>query len=264
MTFKRVVIVFSVLLMLTGIFVSATVSREIQTVEETTRPFVSEATKKKNATTQTPVIFDVDDKFNFKNANSDEGKTRLSTAMPTTSMQVTMMQTTKAQKTIVVATNPIDRIEKPTEKALEDEPTTTAKPTGKSEKQKAKAKPLEEGTIVDPSIDESTIVLENYTWKGEVLNSYNGTVQGPNGKETYYNLRMSGVISIMENMGYNYEYHVREDGVKMYGPFIMVAADLNLRPRGSIIKTSLGWAMVCDTGTFALSNPTQLDIATAW
>ena len=123
---------------------------------------------------------------------------------------------------------------------------------------------MEEGTIVDPSLDASAIVLEEYSWDGEVLDSYNGTVKGPNGKETYYNLNMSGVIQIMKDLGYNYEYSVRDDGVKMYGPFIMVAADLSLRPRGSIIKTSLGWAMVCDTGAFVEWNPTQLDIATAW
>ena len=127
-----------------------------------------------------------------------------------------------------------------------------------------KLEPLKEGTIVDPDMEESEIVLEEYVWDGDVINSYNGTVAGPNGKETYYNLRMSGVISIMENLGYDYEYWVRDDGVKMYGPFIMVAADLDLRPRGSIIKTSLGWAMVCDTGEFTNWNPTQLDIAVSW
>lgn len=129
---------------------------------------------------------------------------------------------------------------------------------------KETVKPLEEGTIIDPDMDESEIVLEEYVWDGEVINSYNGTVAGPNGKETYYNLNMSGVVKIMENLGYDYEYWVREDGAKMYGPFIMVAADLSLRPRGSIIKTSLGWAMVCDTGDFINWNPTQLDIAVSW
>lgn len=124
--------------------------------------------------------------------------------------------------------------------------------------------PLKEGTIIDPSWDESTLVLEDYTWEGNVIDSYIGTVKGPNGKETYYNLDMTGVIWIMEDLGYDYEYSVREDGVKMYGPFIMVAADLDLRPRGSIIKTSLGWAMVCDTGAFTQWNPTQLDIAVTW
>ena len=123
---------------------------------------------------------------------------------------------------------------------------------------------LEEGTIIDPDMDVSEIVLEEYVWDGEIINSYNGTVTGPNGKETYYNLNMSGIVKMMKNLGYDYEYWVREDGAKMYGPFIMVAANLNLRPRGSIVKTSLGWGLVCDTGGFAKNNPTQLDIAVTW
>lgn len=68
----------------------------------------------------------------------------------------------------------------------------------------------------------------------------------------------------MRNMGYSeekYPYWVRDDGAKMLGNYIMVAANLNLRPRGTLIETSLGTGIVCDTGGFAVSNPTQLDIA---
>ena len=94
-----------------------------------------------------------------------------------------------------------------------------------------------------------------------------GTVQGPSGKETYYNLNMSGVVKIMRGLGYteeDYPYWVREDGCKMLGPYIMVAANFSIRPRGTTIETSLGTGIVCDTGGFARSNPTQLDIATSW
>ena len=76
---------------------------------------------------------------------------------------------------------------------------------------------------------------------------------------------MSGVVRIMQNMGYNnYSYWVRDDGAKMFGPYIMVAANLEIRPRGTILETSLGTAMVCDTGSFAQSNPRQIDIAVNW
>ena len=75
---------------------------------------------------------------------------------------------------------------------------------------------------------------------------------------------MSGVVDIMQNMGYNEQYWVREDGVKMYGEYVMVAADLNTHPRGSLVESSLGTAIVVDTGSFAASNPNQLDIATSW
>jgi len=101
-------------------------------------------------------------------------------------------------------------------------------------------------------------------WQGVALDAYNGVVQGPNGKETYYNLPMEGVIEIMKFLGYDYEYGVREDGVKMYGPYIMCAANLEIRPKGTILETSLGTAMVCDTGGFAESNPYQIDIAVDW
>nr|WP_027870377.1 hypothetical protein [[Eubacterium] cellulosolvens] len=91
-----------------------------------------------------------------------------------------------------------------------------------------------------------------------------GRINGPSGEETYYNMDMSGVVQIMRSMGNNDEYWVRSDGVKMLGNYVMVAANLSVRPRGSLVATSLGTGIVCDTGGFAISNPTQLDIATAW
>ncbi len=94
-----------------------------------------------------------------------------------------------------------------------------------------------------------------------------GVFNGPSGKETYYNLKMNGVVNIMRNMGYSeeeYPYWIREDGAKMLGQYIMVAADLSTRPRGTILETSLGTAMVCDTGTFIYENQQQVDIAVNW
>ena len=44
----------------------------------------------------------------------------------------------------------------------------------------------------------------------------------------------------------------------------MVAAAFSIRPKGTIVESSLGPAIVCDTGGFAKRNPTQLDIATTW
>lgn len=101
-------------------------------------------------------------------------------------------------------------------------------------------------------------------WNGVALSPASGTISGPSGKETYYNLNMSGVVNIMRGMGNNDKYWVREDGVKMLGDYVMVAANLSLRPRGSLVPTSLGMGIVCDTGGFAYINPTQLDIAVAW
>ena len=101
-------------------------------------------------------------------------------------------------------------------------------------------------------------------WDGPVLNTFNGTVQGPSGKETYYNLDMSGIIDIMRSMGNEDEYWVREDGCKMLGDYIMCAANLEVHPRGSLVESSLGTCIVCDTGGFAAGNPNQLDIAVTW
>ena len=96
------------------------------------------------------------------------------------------------------------------------------------------------------------------------LNKTNGVFEGPSGKETYYNLNMQRCIRLMEALGYNYKFWIREDGVKMYGNYVMCAADLSIRPKGTILQTSLGTGIVCDTGSFVNQNRYQLDIATSW
>ena len=109
-----------------------------------------------------------------------------------------------------------------------------------------------------------TAIGDSKKWKGPVLSKSRGSIIGPSGKETYYNLNMDGVVRIMRSMGNEDEYWVREDGCKMLGDYIMVAANLDLRPRGSLVDTSLGKGIVCDTGGFAARNPKQLDIAVTW
>lgn len=108
----------------------------------------------------------------------------------------------------------------------------------------------------------------NNDWTGAKLNRHNGSVQGPSGKETYYNLNMARVIYYMQQLGYYGYYWVRSDGVKMYttntGSYVMCAANLKTRPKGSLVETSLGTGIVVDTGTFVNSNPNQIDIAVNW
>ena len=104
-------------------------------------------------------------------------------------------------------------------------------------------------------------------WNGKKLTRSAGAIQGPSGKETYYNLNMNGCVRIMRRLGYSeakYPYWVRSDGVKMFGDYVMVAASLDIRPKGSLVETSLGTGIVVDTGTFAKKNKTQLDIAVTW
>ncbi|MBR2527722.1 MAG: hypothetical protein IKE58_04545 [Blautia sp.] len=110
----------------------------------------------------------------------------------------------------------------------------------------------------------SSGAVSTSTWDGPQLSPMSGTVMGPSGKETYYNLDMSGVISIMRGMGNNDPYWVNENGCKMLGDYIMCAANLGVHPRGSLVESSLGTCIVCDTGGFADYNPYQLDIAVTW
>lgn len=105
-------------------------------------------------------------------------------------------------------------------------------------------------------------------WK-HPLTAYDGvnydTPHG--GKETYYNLPMDGVVDIMRDLGYDeeeYPYWERDDGAKMLGDYVIVAANLKTYPRGTLVESSLGTAIVCDTGGFAKHNKYQLDIATNW
>lgn len=145
---------------------------------------------------------------------------------------VNTLNTVEEEKTTVIMTT--TKIKETTSKTITTEPTTT--------------------TTTNP-------------WDGPILTKNKGVIIGPSGKETYYNLNMSGVVKIMRNAGFSeeeYPYWVREDGVKMLGNYVMVAASFELYPRGSFVKTSLGEAIVCDTGGFADSNPTQLDIAVTW
>lgn len=136
-------------------------------------------------------------------------------------------------------------------------------------------------TISDKVTKEAVdaVVLQG-TKKKEVTPSYSysypgsghltrtgGVYYGPSGKETWYDLDMYWVVDLMRKLGFSeeeYPYWVRDDGCKMLGDYIMVAADLSIRPRGSLVPTSLGTGIVCDTGGFIYIDAYQLDIATNW
>ena len=101
-------------------------------------------------------------------------------------------------------------------------------------------------------------------WDGPTLNSFDGVCEGPSGHETYYNMPMGGVLDIMYSEGFEGEYWVDDNGCKMFGDYIMVAANLAERPRGTLVETSLGTGIVCDTGGFAYADPTAIDVAVTW
>lgn len=102
------------------------------------------------------------------------------------------------------------------------------------------------------------------TYTGSVLTAESGVNNGPSGLETYYNLDMNSVVSALRSSGYDGWYWVRSDGCKMFGNYVMIAADYGVYPYGSIVETSLGEGIVCDTGSFATGNSTQIDIAVDW
>lgn len=114
-----------------------------------------------------------------------------------------------------------------------------------------------------------TNAVVNTGWdQSGCLNTFSGVYYGPSGKETFYNLDMSGVINIMRGMGFSedaYPYWVRDDGCKMLGNYIIVACNLDLRPRGTLVETSLGTGIVCDTSpVFVGDSATQVDVAVTW
>ena len=119
----------------------------------------------------------------------------------------------------------------------------------------------DEVTTEEASDDIRTIFME----PGKTIDPVCGVFQGPWLKETYYNLNMSYCIEIMKWLGIGEAYGcwVRSDGVKMYGNYIMCAADTNVFPKGSIVETSLGTAMVVDHCEAAEGCP-EFDIAVTW
>jgi len=96
-----------------------------------------------------------------------------------------------------------------------------------------------------------------------VLTAKLGTIQFQGHKETWYNLDMSKVIERTDKaVGMTGLYHVREDGVKCYGQFVIVAADPRKHGRYTLVETSLGTGVVLDVHT--TDDAELIDIATAW
>lgn len=127
-------------------------------------------------------------------------------------------------------------------------------------------------TIVDESsqlIEDVEELVADMATKVDAahLTASGGVFYGPSGKEKWYSADMSRVELIMRDLGYpedSYLYHVREDGVKMFGPYVMIAADTTVRPKGTILDTSVGEAMVVDHCVEAEKVSGLIDIATTW
>ncbi len=123
--------------------------------------------------------------------------------------------------------------------------------------------------------DDSVTFVTNKEWDGTILNSELGVLEnGPGGTyETYYDadvicpVGMDNCVRYMRDLGFDeetYPYYLREDGVRMFGDYVMVAADTNVLPKGTVIDTSLGMGMVVDHCENSETNHRQVDIAVNW
>ena len=111
-------------------------------------------------------------------------------------------------------------------------------------------------------VDETTHVYDDYVApSGDCLNPEDGINYYYGVLETYYDLPMDGLVQMLYDMGYEGTYWVREDGVKMWDEYVIVAADFDYEPRGTITETSLGTGIVLDTGEGGWG---WHDIAVAW
>ena len=148
-----------------------------------------------------------------------------------------------------------------TEKNIDNKVTDIIKSSGINTITKKKTKELNI-YIITPSPQYEYEKYKSYT---DYPLYIDGHFDGPSGRETYYNDDLEYVIGRMHRNGYDHmDYWIREDGVKMLGKYVIVAANLEYRPRGTILKTSMGMGMVCDTGKFCQDAPTAIDIATEW
>ena len=117
--------------------------------------------------------------------------------------------------------------------------------------------------------DDSDEYEESYgSWEDFPLWKY-GRISGPSGTETYYNQ------GEFEDLVYNaycrgfdpedYPYWIDyETGCRMFGSYIIVAANRDVHPFGSLVQTSLGMGISIDTGSFAYDDPYQIDVAVIW
>ena len=95
-----------------------------------------------------------------------------------------------------------------------------------------------------------------------ILTAKLGTIQYKGHKETWYNLNMNKVVERADSaIGLDNMYWVRDDGCKMYGPWVIVAAHPS-KTRYTFVETSRGTGIILDTHTVA--DKELIDIATTW
>lgn len=91
-----------------------------------------------------------------------------------------------------------------------------------------------------------------------ILTASLGRIQYGNHTETWYDLPMDRVVANAQEAGIPCEYWVRDDGVKMFGEWVIMASHPS-ETQGSSVEMSLGQSIALDRHTAG-----QLDIATDW
>ncbi len=100
----------------------------------------------------------------------------------------------------------------------------------------------------------------NPKWDSNFLTAAVGSIKyyGADGrltKETWCDLDPSNLATLMRKQGIDLDFWIREDGVYMYGDYVMVAADIPHMDgteqaaeyrKGDLVETSLGTGMVVD------------------
>lgn len=94
-----------------------------------------------------------------------------------------------------------------------------------------------------------------------VLTASLGKVTYNGHTETWYDLNMSKVVQRAQNMGIPCDYWVRDDGVKMFGPWVICAGHPS-KIRYTFVQTSLGDGIILDT--HEMDDTELIDIATTW
>ena len=96
-----------------------------------------------------------------------------------------------------------------------------------------------------------------------ILTAKIGTINYAGHVETWYNLKMNKIVERADSFyGLSDVYEVREDGVKTYNGFVIVAADMSV-PYGTVVETSRGIGLVLDYHTIKNGENT-FDLATSW
>lgn len=108
----------------------------------------------------------------------------------------------------------------------------------------------------------NSVIRGIITLSAVILTAKLGRIEYMGHTETWYDLPMNRIIERTDSMlGVNGLYHIDERGVKMYGDWVIVAADKTVT-RYSFVETSFGKGIVLDN--HVTGDPNLYDIATSW